>query len=1295
MKTGTWLGLVLSSLVVMAGCGSGSPLQITTTRVANGVRNTAYSAPLTASGGAEAGYTWSVTGRLPAGLTVAADGTPGTTLAGTPTEAGNFPFKVTVTDADGNTDDASFTLVITTDVERLQVVTTNLGAATLGEAYSAQVTAEGGRETYTWRVSQGVLPAGLTLSDAGSPSATLSGTPTEAGQFAFTVEVSDGATTAAAPLTLVVNAVGQPLVIAPVTLAPADERAPYSATLTAMNGTGAGYTWSISGGALPAGLALAPEGTPSTTLSGTPTEDGTFTFTVQVQDSGGGLATLELSLMVTPSPLLVLTSSVPDGSVAAPYEAILEGAGGADAAFAWTVTAGALPGGLTLEPSGTPATRLAGTPTEAGTFAVTVTLQDGAGATATRDLTLVIQPALQILTSTLARPRVGQAYAATVGSAGGAGRGHQWQLLQGGLPAGLGLADDTTPTLAIAGTPTEFGAFPLTLGLTDAHGGQASWSVTLRVDPVAVRITTTTVALGTQSLPYLTVIETADGSGQGYAWSVQGALPPGLALDPFGVPNTGISGIPTTFGTFTATVSVTDTNGDAAARAFTFQIAPPPVFIVTASVAAGRYGRAVVATLEGAQGAEAGYRWAVSQGSLPFGLTLEPDGTPFTRITGVPQETGAFTFTVTLTDANGVTAARAYTMDVTRDLAIETRALATAELGTPYFTRLEAVGGTPPYTFSLAGGALPTGLSLGPVVGGVTDLIGLPTVTEAARFTLQVQDGAGTVATRSFMLPVRDLQRLAAVAGDTVSDNDGMVIIAEILGDPANWLTINPPANGFGDVSTGAGDVAFSPDNRKIAFIGDFRVDGVSELFVVDLFQGFASGPQVASGPQGANGDVLDFVWSPDSSRLLYSSDELVDGVNELFVVDVSGATPGPAAPVSPILPAFGDVSTQDFWWSPDGRWALMLADVAVDGDLELWAADLGGALPAPAVPLHPPLPVGSDVDDGLVFVPDGSAVIFLADLDAPDDHNLYLVDLSGAGPGPAVRLNRALPAGGDVSFDDYGLSPDGRRLFYVADQAADNDFELFLVEVSTVDPTVPLRVSGPMVPGADVAGAAWAPDSLRLAFAADAFTDGSTELLVVDLSALTPGAPLRANAPLLPGDRDVVGTPGTGFGWSPDGNLLAYRADSTVDDANDLFIARLTATGTAWVATRLNPDLDPLADVDNFSFAPDSLRIAYRADQNLANQVELFVVDLSGPTPGLPQQVNGPMVAGGDVDAAATSLTWSRDGARLFFEADAVVDNNFEAWVSTVSGPAPAPPIQVNTSLPAGGDVSSMVVQR
>jgi hypothetical protein len=167
------------------------------------------------------------------------------------------------------------------------------------------------------------------------------------------------------------------------------EGAAYSATILAAGGTGTGYTWSIDAGALPAGLALAQMGTPGTIVSGTATEGGTFTFTVRVTDSDGNTATRAFSLVVDAS-LTIDTPTVPNAIEGAAYSATILAAGGTGTGYTWTVSAGALPAGLALAPTGTPGTTMSGTPTEDGTFNFTVRVTDSGGTSATRAFTLTV-----------------------------------------------------------------------------------------------------------------------------------------------------------------------------------------------------------------------------------------------------------------------------------------------------------------------------------------------------------------------------------------------------------------------------------------------------------------------------------------------------------------------------------------------------------------------------------------------------------------------------------------------------------------------------------------------------------------------------------------------------------------------------------------------------------------------------------------------------------------------------------------------------------------------------------------
>lgn len=1278
------LGLGLS----LSACGGSEALTITTASLNAGALGQAYQATVAATGGSGEGYKWSVTGNLPAGLTLAAEGTPSAVISGTPESSGRANFTVKVEDSDGNT--ASQALSINVPVEgALSISTTALGRALLGQAFSAEIRADGGSGAgYIWEITQGTLPDGLMLAATGSPATLLSGTAIEVGDFSFTVQVTDGSDTATADLTLTVNESLRPLNIETETLAPGDVGVAYIAEVAAIDGTGMGYSWSIISGALPDGLALAAAGTPNSQITGTPTSFGTYTFEVAVEDSSSARATKQLTIEVQPGVLVVATSTLPQGSATAAYSASITALGGSEAGYVWSISAGALPQGLTLQSAGTPSAQLSGTPAAFGTFDFTVSVTDSMGASTTRALSLVIQPALSIPAVTFPRGRVGQVFTATVVASDGAGAGHQWTVTGGTLPVGLSLSTPNAQVLTVSGTPTEFGTFVLLLGVTDAHGGVASVSLTLEVDPVAVQIITSMLPAGVMNQAYTASVDTTDGTGVGYTWAA-GTLPAGLVLAAAGAPSTQIAGVPTEFGTFTATVSVTDTNGDRHVQTLSVDIAPPPVFITTVSVPDGVYGVPYSAPVVGELGSLVGYTWSISQGSLPIGLQLVADGAPATVISGNPEEEGTFSFTVLLTDANGEIASVALSMTVTRNLAIETRALAAAEVGVAYTSPLQAAGGAPPYVWSLSAGALPAGLSL---VG--SDIVGMPTVLAPARFTVQVQDGDGTVVERDFMLSPRGLQQWAAAIGDTVDNNEGLVVLVDVVGAPTGFVTVNPPATGFGDASTDRDDASFAPNNSKVAFIGDFLTDGVNELFVVDLAGGIPGGPVRVNGAMPATGDVLDFKWSPDSQQIIYVADPNTDAQNELFIVDVSGATPGIARQISPAMVAGGDISQDDYWFSPDGRWVVMLADVRIDNTLELFIAEV--LVTDQVVAAHAPLDATGDTDDNVQFVPDGSGLVFRSDVNAPNLEELFYVDLSGATPGPSIQLNGTLPTGGDVELNQYGISPDGRRLFYVADQNRDAQRELFGVRLNLFAPGAPVRLN-PTLTGAgmDVLSAVWSPDSNRIAYISDELVDNETELFVIDVSGQIASPSNRVSAPLVGVGRDVQSAAGTSYGWSLDGQSIAYRADSVVDNALDLFLVRMSGATTTATVTRLNGDLLGSADVDNFLFSPDSQRIVFRGDLNLVSQQELFSVDISGAFPAATQQVNGTMAVGGDVDNAAEQLRWSRDSTRIFYRADEVVNNDTGSWVSDVSGVVPLAPQLTSPGLPAGGDVSFFILQQ
>jgi hypothetical protein len=177
--------------------------------------------------------------------------------------------------------------------------------------------------------------------------------------------------------------------------------------LAASGGAG-GNTWSLAGGALPAGVTLAANGT----ISGTPTAPGTANFTVQVKDSNNTTATKGLSITVNAATLVITTSSLPPAAVGAPYSQTMTATGGTGG-NTWSLASGALPAGLTLSGSGT----IGGTPTAPGPATFTVQVKDSSNKTATKDLSITVNTATLVVTTDALPPAiVGAVYtAATYG----------------------------------------------------------------------------------------------------------------------------------------------------------------------------------------------------------------------------------------------------------------------------------------------------------------------------------------------------------------------------------------------------------------------------------------------------------------------------------------------------------------------------------------------------------------------------------------------------------------------------------------------------------------------------------------------------------------------------------------------------------------------------------------------------------------------------------------------------------------------------------------------------------------
>jgi hypothetical protein len=285
-------------------------LAITTSSLPNGQVGTAYSATLAATGGT-APYTWALTsGTLATGLklnasTGAITGTP--TATASPTA---LIFSVTDSSSPPLSKSVSLSLTISSVAPAtLSITTSSLPSGQVGASYSATLVATGGTTPYTWSISSGSLPAGLTLNAAtgaitGTPTAPASATP-----LTFTVtDSSSPAQTASAMLTLTISSSATgPLSITTTALPNGQVGIAYSATLTGIGGT-TPYTWTLTSGTLPTPLMLnastgAITGTPTATAGATP-------LTFSVNDSSLPVQTKSINLALTISSSTGISVSV-------------------------------------------------------------------------------------------------------------------------------------------------------------------------------------------------------------------------------------------------------------------------------------------------------------------------------------------------------------------------------------------------------------------------------------------------------------------------------------------------------------------------------------------------------------------------------------------------------------------------------------------------------------------------------------------------------------------------------------------------------------------------------------------------------------------------------------------------------------------------------------------------------------------------------------------------------------------------------------------------------------------------
>ncbi len=336
--------------------------------------------------------------------------------------------------------------------------------------------------------------------------------------------------------------------IAPAALAEAAAGAPYKLTLTGSGGSGP-YAFSVTSGTLPAGLTLSSGGT----LSGTPTQSGSYTFTVQATGSGASPGTRSYTVVVR----LGLPESVGLGVTGVPYTQALTAAGGTGA-ITYSVTAGALPDGLSLSGA-----QIVGTPAKQGTFTFTLHAVDAGNHSGDREYTVQIAyPTVTIAPTELPEVIRHQRYETQLTASGGSAP-YSFFLQEGQLPSGIRLLADGT----LMGRPRGDGSstFAITIGVKDKFGAPATQQYELAFyGPTIILVPAKARAFKVDQTVRFRLH--AEGGTGPYTFEiVRGRLPGGLRLGERGL----LLGKPDKAGRGRVTILVTDDKG----ATETFQLA--------------------------------------------------------------------------------------------------------------------------------------------------------------------------------------------------------------------------------------------------------------------------------------------------------------------------------------------------------------------------------------------------------------------------------------------------------------------------------------------------------------------------------------------------------------------------------------------------------------------------------------------------------------------------------------------------------------------------------------------------
>lgn len=979
------------------------------------------------------------------------------------------------------------------------------------------------------------------------------------------------------------------------------------------------------------------------------------------------------------SPSFAIVAALPPSRAAAPFDTTVTVKGGPRSDVRWSVS-GTLPPGVTFNVLPTGDLRIFGTPSQSGSFTLTLDAATADGQHATAAYTIVVEPIGQLLGEAGAGAD-GEAYLATLDVLGAAHGQIRWSVAAGTLPPGITLtAAGVQATLS--GTSVE-GSYGFTLAAADDLGILAQRSLVVVIGP-HLSIDPTPLPDGTVSFPYgANGFQAAGGSGAGYQWTAGPGLPPGILLSRDGSA-VSFLGAPTASGIYTFTVTVTDSGGAIAQRTATILV-HPNLQLLNAMPPTATIATAYTGTLT-ATGAvtDLDYRWSVAPG-LPPGLALTNAG-GIATVSGTPLESGLYDFVVSVSLPTGETASQLLEIRVAENPPqIVTATVPDGTWASDYLATVSAqsaVGG--PFQWSLAAGALPPGITLSGTDTEQLTLSGKARFTGTFTFTLAFSD-ARQSAQASYSMTIGHLDQIEVLAAILDKGRVGHAYAGQIASrgatGPVSFAVERgslPPGLALASDGSIAGSPAAAGNFSFSVAASDAAGNTAHQRFVVPV--------------------------APDLTVVAAAVSTTLGGVQSLVARDVTTATPGPIMPLVASLPQPGN----DFSFSLDpNRFSFMTTDLRT---ASLYVVDLNK--PSPVVQIANGA-VRADHSGALRWAPDGARFAYATELRAGSfefAHFIALTDdpatptgvVAGGLPcryegfwspdatlyataavdGSAFYVSdgsttRTLPIDAGKRFAQViGWSPDSSLLLVTAADAATLNFQIFALDLSVDQPAL-----FPMTPP-DVS-----INSNLIDFSPDggglAALSTSNDAFVIDLRSPQVGPMVRVSG--------VARVPG----WSPDSRRLALFAPGdfstlSVVDRERIGPPAVVASGLGFVQEAIwSPDSQTiLASTASGVLAipatggPADTLVTGPVDQRfgvLRGQPPLFVysdaagvssLDLSSPQPRTAVTLDPLPTASG------VALAPARRSA--FYFRFAANTNPGKLWMIDLGGPLPSAPIEL-----------------